>query len=165
MKAVGKIRDAHGLKGDLVVFVFSQEASWAGRLKTFTLGEHTFHVASVRPHKDGLIVKTKEILDRTEAEKWIGSLFCIDEEFLVSKPGETIFLSEIQDFELRDSQNRFLGSICGFSSNGPQDLLIVKNETQETLVPFVAPWIQEIQFTQKKVIMNLPEGLFEVNKA
>ena len=37
MKLVGKIREAHGLKGDLYVLIFSGDITWAKRMKKFAL--------------------------------------------------------------------------------------------------------------------------------
>ena len=35
MKLVGKVREAHGLKGDLYVLIFSGDISWAKKMKSF----------------------------------------------------------------------------------------------------------------------------------
>ena len=52
-----------------------------------------------------------------------------------------------------------------FSSNGVQDLLVIeKREEKEKAykryeVPFVEDFIEKIDFKEKKIFMNLPEGL------
>ena len=78
---------------------------------------------------------------------------------MVSIRGETIFLHEILNFSLISEKNEVLGQISGFSSNGVQDLLIVKNQSGEHMVPFVAPWIMDLNFKDHTVQMNLPPGL------
>jgi ribosomal 30S subunit maturation factor RimM len=91
-------------------------------------------------------------------------MFCVPEESLVSEEGETIFLNEILHFELIDTQSTYRGIIEGFSSNGLQDLLQVKVKDQDRIVeiPFVKEFISEIQFEEKKVLMSLPPGIWEV---
>ena len=37
MKSVGKVREAHGLKGDLYILIFSGDISWDKRMKQFGL--------------------------------------------------------------------------------------------------------------------------------
>lgn len=164
MKLVGKVKDAHGLRGELFILVFSGDSSWAEKLKHFQLRDslgqvQSFDVKNIKSNKKGLILSTKTISDRTQAEALIGSQFLIPEELLISKKGETIYLSEILNFSLIDEKKKTLGKISGFSSNGPQDLLIVKNEMGEHLIPFVAPWIKDINFEEKSIEMNLPPGL------
>ncbi len=150
---VGKIRDAHGLKGELFVILFSGEAAWMDKLETFYLVKKElvegklidvtspFKVKRIKKHKVGLLVLTEEISDRTPAEKLRGSLFQIPESLLISKPGETIFLREIENFVVY-SGDEFLGNVAGFSSNGAQDLLNLVSAKGEFDVPFVAPFIK-----------------------
>ncbi len=171
MKLVGKVREAHGLKGDLYVLIFSGEISWAKRMKSFGLKAKdsdevkTFTVERTKPFKKGIIVKAVEIADRTAAEGVEHLEFFIDEELLVSKPGETIYLSEIKNFKLKNPEQTVLGEIVGFSSNGAQDLLVVEAEGKKIEVPFVDAFIKKIDFKHQAVVMDLPEGLFDLENA
>lgn len=171
MKLVGKVREAHGLKGDLYVLIFSGDISWAKRMKSFALKNkdseemETFTVERTKPFKKGIIVKAAEIADRTAAEGVEHLEFFIDDELLVSKPGETIFLSEIKNFKLKNSEQTVLGEIVGFSSNGAQDLLVVEAGGKKVEVPFVDAFIKKIDFKHQAVVMDLPEGLFDIENA
>ena len=169
MKLVGKVREAHGLKGDLYVLVFSGDISWAKKMKSFTLKKkneeeaYEFEVERIKPFKKGIIVKGKGIADRTAAEGLEHSEFFIAEDLLVSAPGERIFLNEIQNFKLKDAEQVLLGEIVSFSSNGVQDLLVVKTtDDKKVEVPFVDEFIKKIDFKHQTVVMDLPEGLFDL---
>ena len=171
MKLVGKVREAHGLKGDLYVLVFSGDITWAKRMKTFGLKAKdsdeikTFTVERTKPFKKGIIVKAAEIADRTAAEGIEHLEFFIDEDLLVSKPGETIYLSEIKNFKLKNPEQTVLGEIVGFSSNGVQDLLVVDDGSKKVEIPFVDAFIKKIDFKHQAVVMDLPEGLFDLENA
>lgn len=169
MKLVGKVREAHGLKGDLYVLIFSGDISWAKRMKSFGLKPKdseelmTFNVERTKPFKKGLIVKAAEIADRTAAEGVEHLEFFVDDELLVSKPGETIYLSEIKNFKLKNPEQTVLGEIVGFSTNGVQDLLIVESaDGKKVEIPFVDAFIKKIDFKHQSVVMDLPEGLFDL---
>lgn len=169
MKLVGKIREAHGLKGDLYVLVFAGDISWAKKMKTFGLKAkdaaeiQTFNVERTKPFKKGLIVKAAEIADRTAAEKIEHFEFYIDDELLVSKPGENIYLSEIKNFKLKNPEQVTLGEIVDFSSNGVQDLLVVELVSgKKAEVPFVDEFIKKLDFKHNVVVMDLPEGLLDL---
>lgn len=171
MKAIGKVREAHGLKGDLYVLIFSGDVSWLKKVKNFSLkdkgGEvEEFEIERIKPFKKGVIVKGKGITDRTQAEGLEHFEFLIDEELMVSKPGERIYLNEILNFKLKDPEQVVLGDIVGFSSNGVQDLLVVQTKAEKKVeVPFVDEFIKKIDFKHQAVVMDLPEGLFDLEKA
>ena len=164
---VGKIKEAHGLRGDLWVFLFAKEAPWLERLTQFALAKddagpfEVFNFEKARHHKEGLVLTSTEIKDRTQAEAKEGLLFYLPEELLQAAAGETIYLRDILGFEVKNGADR-IGCIDGFSSNGPQDLLIVKNEADVYEIPFVEAFIKKIDFENRVVLMTLPEGLLEL---
>lgn len=171
MKLVGKVREAHGLKGDLYVLIFSGDISWAKKMKSFGLKAKdsddikTFDVERTKPFKKGIIVKAKEIADRTAAEGVEHMEFYVEDDLFVSKPGEGIYLNEIKNFKLKDPEQKVLGEIVGFSSNGVQDLLVVEANGKKVEVPFVDAFIKKIDFKHQAVVMDLPEGLFDIENA
>ncbi len=118
------------------------------------------------PFKKGLIVKAEEIQDRTAAEGVEHLEFFVEEDLFVSKPGETIFLTEIKNFKLKDAEQNVLGEIVGFSSNGVQDLLVVKSQgAKKWKFRLSMLYIKKIDFKHQAVVMDLPEGLFDIENA
>jgi 16S rRNA processing protein RimM len=162
-KNVGKIKDAHSLKGELFVLIFSKDISWADELKECRIGETIFNVQRWKPYKEGLLLKAQGVEDRTQAEKLRGQVFSIPQNLLESEEGDTIYLSEIQDFRIVTPEGVELGRITGFSSNRAQDLLIVeKTSGGQAEIPFVDDFIVEIKFEEKKIEMDLPEGIWDL---
>jgi len=161
---VGKVKDAHGIRGELFVVLFAGEAEWLPKLSELRLVQEatgtvqTFAVKSARLHKNGLIVKSNDIKDRNQAETLKQLLVEIPEDFLVSKTGESIYLREIQGFLLRN-RGENVGRIEKFSSNTAQDLLVVTTPTGEYEIPFVEAFVTKIDYPAKIVDMDLPSGL------
>lgn len=167
LRLVGKVKDAHGIRGELYLLIFSGETSWLEKLDALHLFQGRtkewleIPLKSVRPHKQGFIAKTETILDRNQAEELKGSEFFIPEDFLVSGPGETIYLAEIEGFQVIQKGGVKLGKIVSFSSNGVQDIIVVKNASGEFEIPLVEDFIVEIRFKDQEIEMDIPEGLVE----
>jgi 16S rRNA processing protein RimM len=164
--AVGWVKDAHSLKGELYIQLFAKQADWLSSFKIFWLKPKSadfsaivqFEVAKAKAHKDGLIVKSNAIIDRTAAEKLKGFTFLIPESYLEAKPSEGIFLLQIKGFKVFDL-DRELGFVSGFSTNNMQDLLIVNNGSREILIPYVDAFIKRVDFDNQRILMELPPGL------
>lgn len=173
MFEIGHIKSALGLRGEVWVYVKAQDISWASELKAVLLKkasahrdqvdsaiEKNFAVEKWRPHKGGISLKLSGVDDRTAAESLKSMKVCIDQSLLISKPGETIFLSEILGFQVQEFDSPWIyGEIIGFSSNGPQDLLEIKNESGIFSAPFVKEFIHQIDFQNKTLWVLFPEGL------
>lgn len=171
MKLVGKVKEAHGLKGELYILVFSGEAAWLNQLKKFylkapgatTAPHQEYEVKRAKPFKQGFIVKPQSIDDRNQSEALKGHEFYIDDDLLISNPGESIYLQEVLNFEIRDVAGNKLGTISGFSSNGVQDLLVVsKLNGEKAEVPFVKAFVKDIDFSARFLVVDLPEGLLDL---
>lgn len=164
---IGKVKDAHGLKGEIYVLVFSKDVSWRKKLKTLKLKTASdvrqFEVGSQKVHKDGLIVKLKGIEDRNQSEALKGSEVYIPQELMISQKGETIFLSEVLGFVVF-LKDQCVGHVENFSSNGPQDIVVIRNEDILFEVPFVKEFILNIDFQEKKLFMDFPPELMDLDK-
>ena len=168
---VGKIKGAHGLKGEVELLVFSKDTSWAKKLNEVSLSlienenPKIYEVRSIRSKTGFLLLTLDTISDRNQAEALIGKLVSISSKLLISKKGETIFLSEILNFKVINratNQDLEIGTITSFSSNGIQDLLVVTQGERSSEIPFVEPFIEKIDYESKVIYMILPEGLIEV---
>lgn len=168
-KVVGKVKDAHGLKGEIYVLVFSRDQSWAQSFEKFSLineadkKTQTLTVERIKPYKEGFIIKPKEFTNRNQSEFVKGWVFAVDESTFISEEGEDIFLSELLNFTVIENKNN-LGQVIGFLSNSAQDLLLVEKDTEQFEIPFVEDFIIEVNYEKKTIEVELPEGLLEINR-
>jgi 16S rRNA processing protein RimM len=170
LKHVGKVMDAHGIRGDIYCLVFSGDVSWVGQLDNLNLKlkgqSHLFEIIKLKEFKRGFIATLKNFDNRNKAEEFKGAELWVDENLFVSEDGDSMFLSEVLDFELQDVRQGVIGKIVDFSSNGMQDLLVVKSNKSDKIfeIPFVQDFVTDIDFKTKKMTTSLPEGLLEINE-
>ncbi len=179
-RRVGKVAKPHGLTGEIKLHIGSGDLSWAKKLKTCLLskkdpleidssdlqGAQLYEVEKIRGHDDDPIVKLKNINDRNASDLLQKMFFYIPMELLTSKPGEALFLRELENFAVWDFSNQQkIGQITGFASNGPQDILVVDSaDAGEVLVPLIQEFINKIEFDKKIIWMTLPPGLLDINR-
>jgi 16S rRNA processing protein RimM len=174
---VGKIRDAHGMKGEVFVISFAKDLAWLESLTHLKLegslpnktGKHEpatfeFAINEFKPHKKGALIRLEGVADRTAAEKLIG--FCVELDLgqLKSESGEKIFLHEVEGFEVYNGGS-LRGVVTGFSSNGAQDLAMIRSEKAEFSAPFIPEFIEEIKWKEKQIVMTYPLDLEEIDEA
>ncbi len=164
---VGKVIDAHGIRGELSIFIFSGDVSWLPNLdKVYIPRKNIFEehkVMKARAHKKGFICLLEKFDNRNLAEEYKAREIWVDSALFVSTPGESLYLSEILGFEIVDAKTGSLGTIHSFSSNGLQDLLVIQQGASEIEIPFVKEFVTEMDFENRKIKMTLPEGLLEIN--
>lgn len=168
MRSIGKVKDAHSLQGELFIIIFSEDISWSDKLQKAMLQldsqQMQLQIGKIKAHKNGIILKSPQITDRTQAEKWKGALLLVSEDLFISKPGENIYLTEILGFDLYNGKNK-VGVVESFQNYGAHDILVVRGETQAYDIPFVKAYTEDIDFAGRAIYMNLPEGLLTINDA
>ncbi len=161
---IGKIIDAHGIKGDVYCFVFSGDASWVAKLKVIYLATKVFKVLRAKPFKKGFIATLEGVTDRNQAEELKGSEVSVGADMFISEAGESLFLIELLNYTVKDADLGEIGKVNAFSSNGIQDLLIVSFAGTTVEIPFVKEFVTEIDHNKKIIDMKLPSGLLEINE-
>jgi 16S rRNA processing protein RimM len=167
-QVVGRVRDAHGIKGEIFVALRAKRADWLDvlsvlGLKSSPAGEVVpFEVEAARAHKDGLIVRLKGVTDRNGAEALRGQTVTVPQDYVEAEEGNTVFLGQLLGLEVVDQDGHTLGEIVDLGSNGAQDLLVIKNAKGRFDVPLVDDFIGGLDLKSRRLLMTLPEGLVEV---
>lgn len=161
---IGKIIDAHGIRGEIYCHVFSGDTSWISKAKTLTLNSEKFQILKIKPHKKGFIALLEGFKDRNRAEEFKGVEVWVDSSFFVSETGEEIYLTEIENFKVQDEKIGDIGTVTGFSFNGMQDLLVVTQNKKSYEIPFVEEFVVDIDYENQVIQMDLPEGLLQINE-
>jgi 16S rRNA processing protein RimM len=167
LKSVGKVMDAHGIRGDIYCLVFSGDVSWINKITKLNLKRNTeiesFNIKKIKPFKRGFIATLEGFNDRNKAEEYKGAELWAESDLFISEDGDSLYLSELLNFKLFEEKIGLVGFVKEFSSNTVQDLLVVQNKDSVFEIPFVKDFVVKIDFDQRTILMNLPEGLLQIN--
>lgn len=172
LKKIGIVSDAHGIRGEIYIIVFSGDVSWIQEVTELNLkataseNKKIYKLKKIKAFKKGFIVSFHDVINRNQAEELKKQEVWIDEKLFISKDGEQPFLNELIDFEIIDSKLGQIGQVIQFSSNGQQDLLVLNQvvNNQNIEIPFIKEFVIHVDYVTKKIMMDLPEGLIQINE-
>ncbi|WP_309113983.1 ribosome maturation factor RimM [Saccharothrix sp.] len=167
---VGRVAKAHGIRGELAVDVrtdspeqrFAVGSALVGKLRDGT--RRTLTVAAARNHSGRLLVRFEEVLTRDVAELLRGTLLFVSTDDL-PPTGDP---DEFYDHELEGLRAELLdGTVVGTVGevvHGPAgELLVIKRESGEALVPFVRQIVPTVDVPGGRVVLDPPEGLLDAD--
>ncbi len=166
---VGKVIRAHGLKGDLKIIPFSDLSEHLMTQSRFALtaedGRMTGLLRSERVRTQGklIILKLETIDTRNEAELTIGMglLLCSDD--LADFDKDQMDSQRLRGLAVRvKSTAEILGIIESFFNNGAHVIIVVRDGSQEYLIPMVDDIV--VGFDDREVLIDPPPGLLDINK-
>lgn len=163
---VGRIGRPHGIRGDVVVGVRTDEPELrfavGSRLDTGQADVGPLTVAAVRWQSGELIVRFRGIRDRTAAGELRGTWLSVDSGTL-APTGDP---DEFRDHELvglcvRTVDGAEVGVVEDVLHHG-QDTLIVRAASREILVPFVKAIVTSVDVEAGVLVIDPPPGLLNL---
>lgn len=158
MKVIGKVIDAHGIKGELKIKLLSSETDWHAQFKEVSLEGEIYEVVNLKPNKLFWILKLKGVEDRNKAETLKGKTLEANKMLFTTEEGEEPYLSELQGFSV-DLEGKTVGQVESFKETMAHFLIVIKNENGFFEIPYVDAFIKRIDRSSKILFMSFPEDL------
>lgn len=158
LKTVGQIVDAHGIKGELKIRLFSQELDWHDDFVNAYVDDHEYFIEHLKPNKTFWILKLEGLSDRNQAELLKGKELQALETLFMTADGEEPYLSELLNYSV-DLEGKIVGQVVSFQETQAHHLLVIQNETGAFEIPYVDAFIKSIDREKQILSMNFPEDL------
>lgn len=168
---VGRIRRAHGIRGEVLVEVMtdSPDAIFAPGARLFAgtiAGDPAPNrpelvVAEARPFKDGLLVRFEAVPDRTAAERWRDRYLLVPFEEVEAPADDEVFLHDLVGLEVELLDGTPVGRVTSTLETGAGLLLEIRRPHDVVLMPYELEFIREIDVGSKRLIIDPPPGLFD----
>jgi 16S rRNA processing protein RimM len=107
-------------------------------------------------------VQFEDVDSEEEADQLLGCAVYLPLSMLPKLEGNQFYFHEVIGFEIEDKHLGVFGIIQSINDTTAQPLFEVLNGEVEILVPMIDQFLVEIDRKNKKVVMNLPEGLLDI---
>jgi 16S rRNA processing protein RimM len=166
---VAKIGAAHGLRGEVRLFVDADDPLAVQRLGVLEdeSGARQFRIASLRDAKDHLLVRFEGVNDRTAAALLTNlELFVPRERLPRPEEANVFYQADLVGLRVETANGVLLGDVIAVANYGAGDLLEVKPAQGATfLVPFADPFVPRVDIEAGKVVVELPDDFFATSSA
>lgn len=173
---VARIGKAHGLRGEVTVELRSDDPQ-----ARFAVGNvldtkaargsgvpRALTVRSARRHNGIWLVAFDEIPDRTGAESLRGTLlqYDADTDDATEDDEEGWYEHELVGLPVVDQTGTTIGEVVALHTRTAQDLLEVKHRDGRTgLIPFVEAIVPVVDVPGRRIVIDAPDGLFDLDEA
>lgn len=161
----GVLSNTHGLNGDMKLHIFSNMPELVGKLTeavAYNENQKKFVIVKfekVRRAHGYFIVHLVGVNTISEAEKLKGFVIYLDKSFFPkSKDGEYYFF-ELLKCEVYDEHENLLGIVEDIIETGNNDVIVVRKEKEEMLIPVIERYVTKIDKENKKIYIKIPEWL------
>ena len=164
---LGKIAKKFSFKGEVLAYLDTDQPELYENLESVFVecNKHLvpFFIETSSLHKnDFLRVRFEDVTTEEEAEALLGNDLYLPLSMLPKLSGNKFYFHEVIGFEVEDQRLGIVGKIQSINDSTAQPLFEVLKGDVEILIPMIDHFLVKIDRENKKVVMNLPEGLIEM---
>jgi len=157
---VGRITRPHGLKGELSVLVLSEvEGRFADGAVVYLEDGRVLTVESARRHRSGLLVKFREVPDRTAAERLARRVLMVPASASPELPDGSWWDHQLVGCEVVTESGRSLGTVREVIHTAANDVWSAVSDDRETLIPALKDVIVAVDTAGKRIVVREVPGL------
>ena len=156
MVVMGKVVAAQGIQGWVKVQTFTEYLDSLLDYGTWYVGNEQawrpLEVLEANVHGGKVVIaKLQGIADRTAAEKCKGMLIAVPRAELPEQAEGEYYWSDLIGLSVENLEGVQFGIVDSLLETGANDVLVVKGENGETLIPFIASVIQHVDLKNKTI--------------
>ncbi len=165
--AIGRVIGPHGIKGELRLF------SYADSVETFAPGvslllqrhddkQGEYTIVAARPHKKGILLQLEGINSLDEVNVWRDAEVFLQTAKLKELDEDSYYWFQVIGLKVVTVDHKFLGKITNIIRTRSNDVYVVRNQSEELLIPAIESVVMEIDLDKKLMLVDLPEGLLDL---
>jgi len=163
---IGKIVSAHGIKGEVKVYPWTDDTDRFGLLKEVLIVKdevvRTVHIVSARTHKNVVILALREFNSVNEAQELAGWNVEIEHKDLLPLPEGRYYIFQLVGLKVRTLDGQELGVLSEVLQTGANDVYVVKGPGgKEVLIPALKSVVKQIDLDAQQVLIDPLPGLLE----
>ncbi|MCY4306192.1 MAG: ribosome maturation factor RimM [Aestuariivita sp.] len=160
---VGEIAGAYGVNGEVRINSFCDKPSDIANYSPLFDSLRTKYTLKItREIKNGYTANLTNVATREDAEALRGVKLFILRKQLPELAGDEFYHSDLIGLIVKNTDGVELGHVKSIQNYGAGDLLEVyqPEQNKSTYIPFTLAIVPTVNFVEKYIIVNSPDGLF-----
>ncbi len=160
---VGKIVNTHGVRGCMKCLPLTDDMERFDELEYVYTEKDNIRrkILDVWYRKSMVYFMLENINDMNTAESFRDTFVSILEDQLRELPEDSYYLFDLEGMEVFTAEGEYLGKINVIYQTGANDVYEVLSKDKTYLIPAVKDVVKEVDIKNKKMVINVIEGLLE----
>ena len=165
--SIARIARPQGIRGEVIADILTDFPDRFAALDEVTLlrDGKVFGLLNLerhRFHKGRVLLKFAGYDDPDKADELRGASLVIHQNELVELGKDEYFLFDLEGCEVVTMEGQSLGTVVKVEDFGAAPLLVVRNQSQEFMIPLTREVCPDVDTANKKIVVNPPDGLLDL---
>ena len=151
---LGRVSGAFGIRGWIRLQSFTQPLDGILRYERWTIGGREWQVVEGHAQGRSVVASLAGLADRTDAEGLRGEVIVVPRSALPKPKRGEFYWADVLGGEVVSTRGARLGTLESVTSNGAQDVMVVRGERMR-LIPFVVgPIVIGVDTGSKRILVE-----------
>lgn len=160
---VGAIAGAYGVRGELRVKSYCAVPEDIENYSPLWSEDRSrqFHLAILRPIKNGFAARIPEVTTKEEADALRGVALFAERDHLPSLPDDEFYHADLIGLQVYDTGGVLLGTVKTVQNHGADDLLELQfqGSSATTFLPFTKAAVPTVDLSAGRIVADPPLGI------
>lgn len=163
--SLGKLIKPHGIRGELRFLPFNPHSTTLQPGSTVVLRhgdtDEPRRVTAIRPHKNVLLLTLDGCASMSAAETLVGADVCVPASSLPPPGRDEVYHRDLIGLDVVTLDGACVGTVTAVMPLPSADVCVVRDGTQEHLVPLIADVVKEIDVPRGRIVIDPIPGLLD----
>jgi len=156
MVIMGRVAAAYGIRGWIKIQPFTEYLDSLLDYRTWWIGREQgpwreVEVLECGVHGKTLVAQLPDCPDRTAAEKLKGLMIAVPRGSLPEQEEDEYYWTDLIGMAVTNEAGERLGTVANLLETGANEVLVVRNDGGEMLIPFVASAIRQVDMESRTI--------------
>ena len=156
---VAKVGAPFGLKGQLKLWSFTDPADNILAYDQFYLKRgsqpwQAIKALTITPHGDGFLIHFPGLNSREKASQYTNCLVGVGRHEFTHLSEDEYYWADLEGLEVVTTNNKVLGKVDHILPTGANDVIVVVQGKQKTLIPFIGQYVEKVDLEQAQIVVD-----------
>lgn len=166
---LGKINGTHHLKGTTKLFSVFGKPEKLDNNKVIVEKPNGQRVVltitnAKTMNQKVILVDFDEIKNKNDAQTIMGGKVYIRRDILGNMSEEEFYSDDLIDMDVVTNKGEVLGKVTDIMETAAHDIIVINEDENEIMIPSVEEFVLEINFETRKITVDIPDSLRDLNK-
>ena len=165
----GKITKAHGLAGEVKLLPHSRTLDSFNEITRIYIESKSsdtpqeFNITSHKFHKNTAILKLHGVDSIEEAQSLSGREVYVQDTELGELDDDEYYFFDLIGLKVYTDEGTYLGYVEDIMERAIQNIMVIKNEEKEILVPMADPIVKGINLEKREIVITPVKGMLDLD--
>jgi 16S rRNA processing protein RimM len=155
---IGRLGAPYGIKGWMRLISFTEPMENILNYSDWVIGIEPdwqpLHLEGIKLQSKGFLIKLQDCQTPEDTRAYTNAMVAVERKQLPTLSDDAFYWADLEGLQVINTENIHLGVVHHILATGANDVLVVKSDKQERLIPYTKNVIFEVDMEKHRIVVE-----------